>query len=51
MRDLKSARDGTGLALTGVKDALESRVENNALWLLKQPHCEEKGKGIYSVYI
>ena len=49
MRDLKSARDGTGLALTGVKDALESRVENNALWLLKQPHCEEKEQMIVNV--
>jgi hypothetical protein len=26
-----------------------SRVENNALWFLKQPHCEAKGRGIYSV--
>ena len=50
MRDIKSAQEGTGLALTGVKDALESRVENNALWLLKQQDCEAKGKGIYSVF-
>ena len=27
------------------------RDENNALWFLKQSHCEVKGKGIYSVQI
>jgi hypothetical protein len=27
------------------------RVENNAAWFIKQPHCEAKAEGNYSVYI
>ena len=31
--------------------SLDQYCQNNAIWFLKQPHCEGKGKGFYSVKI